>query len=311
MREHLQAVLRGVAVARQEPLKGHPLAHLIEHQWRDALIDSVGDPSYLVKGSSGAGGWAQTVWLAIFDRIVTTKATEGFYLVYLIHGDGGRAYLSLNQATTEVREQVGGRYRSVLANTAVRDKGLIAAQETHGFVSGPIDLGGGTMYTRGYESGNIYAAEYGDPLPSQAQLEDDLTRLLLLYQALIEGRDQVEQKGDTPESASASHLEARKYRWHRRAERSRSLAAEAKKIHGTRCQVSACGKDLSDIYGELGEGYIEAHHLTPFASLEGRPTELNPVDDFAVVCPDCHRMIHRRADPYSLAELSDLITISV
>ena len=58
-----------------------------------------------------------------------------------------------------------------------------------------------------------------------------------------------------------------------------------------------------DRYGELGEGYIEAHHLTPFAGLDGRPTRLDPRRDFAVVCASCHRMIHRRREPYSLDEV--------
>jgi 5-methylcytosine-specific restriction protein A len=78
-------------------------------------------------------------------------------------------------------------------------------------------------------------------------------------------------------------------------------------MHGTRCQVRACGKELGTVFGELGNGYIEAHHLTPFAALEGRPTALNPETDFAVVCPDCHRMLHSRSEPYSLNEVSNAI----
>jgi 5-methylcytosine-specific restriction protein A len=66
------------------------------------------------------------------------------------------------------------------------------------------------------------------------------------------------------------------------------------------CQV--CDVDLGEVYGDIGAGYIEAHHLTPFASLDGRATELDPRDDFAVVCPNCHRMLHK-GPPFSIAEL--------
>jgi 5-methylcytosine-specific restriction protein A len=244
--------------------------------------------------------------------MITESAQHGYYLVYLVPGDGAQAYLSLNQATEEIYNRVGGRrYRQVLEDTAARDRGLLTGEETYGLLAGPLDLGGASRLTRGYESGNILAVEYSRArIPSESDLEADLIRLLLLYRSLAEARDQV-QEDDGPSNSKKgadSQVEAAQFRWHRRAERSRSLATEAKKFHGTRCQVPACGKDLSEIYGDLANGYIEAHHLTPFSKLEGRPTELDPKQDFAVVCPDCHRMIHRRSEPYSLAEISAQIS---
>ena len=265
----------------------------------------VADDSYKITGSPGKGVWAHTIWLAVFDRMVTETAQEGFYLVYLVPADGSRVFLSLNQGTEEIYSQVGGRhYEQVLQDTATRDRGLLEGEETYGLLPGPIDLGATSRLTRGYESGNIFALEYRLPLPPEGDIEADLTRLLLLYAALVEARDQVQEKIDSEPAALKGQTEAAQYRWHKRAERSRKLAQEAKQFHGTRCQVPACGKDLSEIYGDLANGYIEAHHLTPFASLEGRPTELDPRTDFAVVCPDCHRIIHRRTEPYSLEEVS-------
>ena len=314
MREELQTILNGIAQARKEPLLNHPLARHITHDWHDAASQIVDDPSYKITGSPGKGHWAHTVWLAIFDRLITESAQHGFYLVYLVPSNGDRAYLSLNQATEEIYNRVGGRhYRQVLEDTAARDRGLLEGEETYGLTSARLDLGGTSRLTRGYESGNILAVEYlATDLPDEAELEADLTRLLLLYRSLVEARDQVEENEEAapPENLPSGQVEARHLRWHRRAERSQSLSALAKKIHGTRCQVQACGKDLSEIYGELASGYIEAHHLTPFAKLEGRPTELDPKNDFAVVCPDCHRMLHRRLEPYSLEEISTRISAS-
>jgi 5-methylcytosine-specific restriction protein A len=306
IREHLEVFLSDFSAARAEPLKDHPLAQRITHDLRAAIEDAIADPSYRVTGSPGKGNWAHTIWLGIFDRMITETAQQGFYLVYLIPSDGQRIFLSLNQGTEEIYSRVGGRhYRRVLEDTAARDRGLLEGEETYELVAGPIDLGATSRLTRGYESGNIFAVEYGGDIPSEADLEADLSRLLLLYQSLVEARDQVQEdeKAD-PAPTPQSSTEGAKYRWHKRTERSRALAREAKRFHGTRCQVPACGKDLSEIYGELAEGYIEAHHLTPFASLEGRPTDLDPKTDFAVLCPDCHRMVHRRAEPYSLEELS-------
>lgn len=300
-------LLRDFSEARTQPLKDHPLAHRITRDWRHAVENIVRDGTYKVTGSPGKGHWAHTIWLGVFDRLITETAQEGFYLVYLIPSDGTKVFLSLNQGTEEIYARVGSRhYRQVLQDTATRDRGLLEGEETYGLVEGPLNLGATSRLTRGYESGNIFAVEYGKDLPTDADIEADLTRLLLLYASLAEARDQVQEE-PSAETSPSSQTEAAKYRWHRRAERSRSLAANAKRFHGTRCQVPACGKDLSEIYGELAEGYIEAHHLTQFASLEGRPTDLDPKTDFAVVCPDCHRMIHRRADPYSLEELSAYI----
>jgi 5-methylcytosine-specific restriction enzyme A len=56
-------------------------------------------------------------------------------------------------------------------------------------------------------------------------------------------------------------------------------------------------------YGEIGAGYIEAHHLTPFSELKGRPTQLDPKTDFAVLCPNCHRMLHKKSPPFTPEEL--------
>jgi 5-methylcytosine-specific restriction protein A len=308
----IEAVAKGISTARDQPFAAHPLAQRIRGSWRDEALNLLANSSYLVKGSAGNGQWADSAWLGIFDPIVTESAQHGFYIVYLVSRYGEKVFLSLNQGTTEIYNEVGGRrYLGVLESTAQRDVGLLASKDLKGLITGSIDLGAETSLSRGYESGNILAIPYErGSIPSDDVLKDDLGRLVALYQALIESRDQVDddENDDPIGSPTNSELEARRFRWHRRAERSRSLAIAAKSFHGTVCQVKACNKDLSTIYGDLAKGYIEAHHLTPFSSLKGRPTELNPQTDFAVVCPDCHRMLHRRhPDPYSLTELSAIL----
>lgn len=82
------------------------------------------------------------------------------------------------------------------------------------------------------------------------------------------------------------------------------LAAAAKAHHGTACMV--CGFDFGHAYGELGAGYIEAHHLDPLS--ERDPAEwtaevTTSVEQVAVVCANCHRMIHRKRPALTLDEL--------
>ncbi|WP_329287418.1 HNH endonuclease [Streptomyces sp. NBC_01455] len=84
-------------------------------------------------------------------------------------------------------------------------------------------------------------------------------------------------------------------RRHRARERNKSL--RKKKIDsvlrkGGSLACEACGFDFEEIYGDRGAGYVECHHVVPLHEAgEGR-TKLR---DLALICANCHRMIHRRA----------------
>jgi len=64
------------------------------------------------------------------------------------------------------------------------------------------------------------------------------------------------------------------------------------------CEV--CGFDFERTYGALGRDFAECHHLLPLGSGGPRETRL---EDLAVVCANCHRMLHRRSPPLSVADL--------
>jgi hypothetical protein len=50
------------------------------------------------------GGSAFKALVAVFDRLITKTARQGFYIVYLFRGDLNGVYLSLNQGVTSIRE---------------------------------------------------------------------------------------------------------------------------------------------------------------------------------------------------------------
>jgi 5-methylcytosine-specific restriction enzyme A len=84
-------------------------------------------------------------------------------------------------------------------------------------------------------------------------------------------------------------------RLHVSRERSRGL--RRRKIENARrngqpiaCEV--CGFDFEQTYGNRGRGYIECHHIVPLHALGSRRTLLR---DLALVCANCHRMIHVRS----------------
>jgi len=99
-----------------------------------------------------------------------------------------------------------------------------------------------------------------------------------------------------------------KRRWHLTRERNRALVAKAKSIAFEedpmlRCQV--CGFSFTEKYGEHGHKFIEAHHKQPIAELkQGSRTR---VEDIALVCANCHRMLHYGDKTLSIQELKDLL----
>lgn len=68
------------------------------------------------------------------------------------------------------------------------------------------------------------------------------------------------------------------------------------------CEVPNCGFDFVDVYGSVGEGFAEVHHKIPLseAPAEGRKIIL---DDLAVVCSNCHAMIHRGGECRAIEKL--------
>ena len=58
-------------------------------------------------------------------------------------------------------------------------------------------------------------------------------------------------------------------------------------------------------YGPRGDGYIEAHHTRPLETLD--PSQPTKVSDLALLCANCHRMVHAKRPWLSLVELKALI----
>lgn len=99
-----------------------------------------------------------------------------------------------------------------------------------------------------------------------------------------------------------------KWRLHRRRERSRAVVDRAKRLAlkndpMLRCQV--CGFSFVEKYGEIGEDFIEAHHTKPIADLE--PGGRTKAEDIALLCANCHRMIHRGDHTLTLDELASMM----
>ena len=97
------------------------------------------------------------------------------------------------------------------------------------------------------------------------------------------------------------------HKLHRVRERNGELVKKAKnkwekKYNGNVC-CKACGFSFFEKYGELGRGFIEAHHITPLSSSGDERN--SRISDLVPLCANCHRMIHRLND--LVGALQDLI----
>ncbi len=92
--------------------------------------------------------------------------------------------------------------------------------------------------------------------------------------------------------------------------RERNRAAVVAKIDQAwrrdgRLACKACGFDFLDFYGELGRGFAECHHVVPLA--KAAFTRKTRLSDLAIVCANCHRMLHRARPVLTVDALRSLI----
>ena len=77
-----------------------------------------------------------------------------------------------------------------------------------------------------------------------------------------------------------------------------------KKTGTLACEV--CGFDFHATYGALGYGFAECHHRVPLSELaESNTTKL---EDLAIVCANCHRMLHKARPWKTIEELKKILT---
>lgn len=97
--------------------------------------------------------------------------------------------------------------------------------------------------------------------------------------------------------------------------RSRKLVSIAKEHYSRNGKLycSACNFNFENFYGEIGNGFIEIHHLNPiFAREDNFEQSLNEALNGVVpVCANCHRIIHRKNDQLlSISSLRELIRVN-
>lgn len=112
-----------------------------------------------------------------------------------------------------------------------------------------------------------------------------------------------EDQLEVPEGAK-TRVEVNRY------ERDPDARRQCLEYYNYRCQV--CDLKFEDRYGELGRGFMHAHHIVPLSQIADHDTHtVNPKIDLVAVCPNCHAMLHRHRDsPCSVETLRQLMAIA-
>lgn len=157
---------------------------------------------------------------------------------------------------------------------------------------------------KGLDRGNKMEEEVWDLYSS------DIPALTAAKNAIVENikfiKDhKVTHTPDFVEEASEGRLLTRV---HVTRERNQGLIKRKKKsvlskTGSLKCEV--CSFDFKQVYGALGEGFAECHHVKPVSQLT--PNEKTNINDLAILCANCHRMIHRERPWKTVEELKSIL----
>jgi 5-methylcytosine-specific restriction enzyme A len=117
------------------------------------------------------------------------------------------------------------------------------------------------------------------------------------------------QPDDDDEMAEA--LEGRLLtRMHLTRERNRVLIRKKREAvlrETGRLACEVCSFDFSTTYGTHGTGFIEVHHVSPLHTL--KPGSRTRLQDLAVLCANCHRMIHFKPNWLTVSALKEMLRL--
>lgn len=196
MRDFIETILNDYIAAKQEPFAGHPMGTYFRNDIPNAIYNTgiVKSSTHLITGSVGQGNWATVPWVCIFDRNITTSATKGVYIVYLLSKDGQTLYLTFNQGCTDIRK-VNSKKETI---TIMREKAaeIISSIDSRGFRSDEdVNLGDGlTELAELYQRGIIFYKAYRKgAVPAEDELQSDLRKMMDIYSDYVSGTSSVDE----------------------------------------------------------------------------------------------------------------------
>ena len=91
---------------------------------------------------------------------------------------------------------------------------------------------------------------------------------------------------------------------HLERERNQTIVRKKKK-NATSLNCEICAFSFERAYGSAAGEYCEVHHLLPLSDLD--QISKTRIQDLAILCANCHRVIHLRNPPYSISEVRRML----
>jgi len=147
--------------------------------------------------------------------------------------------------------------------------------------------------------------EYSNSLPLLHNIATEIKHII----SDPELRQAIYKVEDDEQAVEDSVMEGQMlYKLHKVRERSPKIV-KAKKEQAMerygKLICEACIFIFEETYGVLGTGYIECHHRTPLAQF--KTEKKTRLEDLALVCSNCHRMLHKQIDVLTVEDLRDII----
>ncbi len=184
----LEKFINDYSAAKNETFAQNPFGAFVRNDIPNAIYSTgiVNPDQYLITASVGQGNWATVPWVCIFDKTITTSATRGIYIVYLLSKDTNTLYLTFNQGCTEI-SSIHSKKDTI---KIMREKAneIIQAVDSRGFKTDEeINLGSGlTQLAEFYQKGTIFYKAYKKgEVPSENELQNDLRNMLTVYQDYV------------------------------------------------------------------------------------------------------------------------------
>ena len=185
MKRIIDKILNEYSIAKTQMFSGHPIGSFFRNDIPNFIYNTgiVNRTTHLITGSVGQGQWATVPWVCIFDKKITTTATKGVYIVYLLAKDGKTLYLTFNQGCTDIRRTHSKRETIELMRKRASE--VVSKINSRGFnFDENINLGSGlTELAELYQKGTIFYKSYKrNNVPESL---DDLKQMMNIYEEYV------------------------------------------------------------------------------------------------------------------------------
>ena len=189
MQAFIERLLNEYVNVKNETFANNSFGVFVRNEIPEIIYETglVNKENFLITGSVGQGNWAMIPWICIFNRSITTSATKGVYIVYLLSKDGNTLYLTFNQGCTDLKNKYGKKEAIRLMRENANS--ILEKIDNKGFRQYDSEMSLGENLTElgeMYEKGTIlYKAYRKGNVPSEDILLKDLSNMMDIYNEYI------------------------------------------------------------------------------------------------------------------------------